>query len=123
MAFNRNYSGGGGYRKQYKQQKKKSGCKLGRSKNDSPIISGWNVSKQRGFITLLATILDETVKSKSRDYKKAVCNITFKDRGSKMVTSGFYNEQSKKLYIPELSMVASINAPNGGYFGTVKVSR
>lgn len=130
MAYNNNYRSNSNYRNNnnndnYRNQpaKKKSGCKLGRTSTDRAMITGWNVSKSRGFITLVATILDEVVKSKRREYVKAVCNITFRDRGNKITTSGFYDAGSRKLYIPELSMVASVNAPNGGYFGTVRVQK
>jgi len=115
----RNYYNGGGYYRgggsngyQRQQPKKRSGCRLGQDKKSRPCITAWNVSKTRGFMSMVAVPCDKS-KTKSPNSDKWVVSVRFPD-GVKTFT-GFYNVVSKKLTIPELAMVAN---PSKDYFGT-----
>jgi len=92
--------------------RKKSGCKLGQDKKQRPCITGWNKSKQRGFISFVAVPCNNA-KTKSANSDKWVATVQFPD-GKKTFTA-FYNVNSKKLTIPDLQMVAN---PAKNYFGT-----
>lgn len=123
MAYG-NYRGGyhrsgynrGGYNNQYngyrQPPKKKSGCKLGQDVKSRPVITAWNVSKTRGFITMVAVPCKDA-KTKSKNSDKWVASVKFAD-GKKTFTA-FYNVVTKKLTIPDLDMVAN---PSKNYFGT-----
>jgi len=117
MAYgNRGYSRGV-YNRNYnnnwqRQPKKKSGCRIGTDKKGRPCITGWNVSKNRGFVSFVAVPCKD-FKTKSPNSDKWVVSAKFQD-GVKTFT-GFYNANSKKLTIPDLNMVAN---PSKNYFGT-----
>lgn len=105
------------------QPKKKSGCtfKSGSStKNGADCISGWNKSKTRGFITLVACpVRDGLIVSNKngKDYEKWVATIKFARNFDEKTFTAFYDPDTKKLRIPDIQMTASPNSPNGGYFG------
>ncbi len=119
---NRNYNGGGrrnNNRRPPKYTKNghpaKSQCRMKPDKTGRPCITGWNVSKERGFITMVSVPCKD-FKTKSKNSDKWVASVKFAD-GKKTFTA-FYNTMTKKLTIPDLDMVANPNAQNGGYFGT-----
>lgn len=100
--------------------KKKSGCKIGVSKNGRQYITGWNVSKERGYITFIANRAND-IEYSSRGGKiwhRYVVNISIKRTMEKRVVSGLFDIDSKKLIIKELGMVANPKGGRGGYFGT-----
>ena len=108
---------------------KKSGCKFGTSaKNGKDFIQAWKVTKGEATIKMIAcpslsksifgpsTDIETAVTKQGQEYEKWICSLT---QGiAKPVTyTGFFNRASGKLRIPDLNMVASTRAPNGGYFG------
>lgn len=88
------------------------GCKMGTDKKQRPVITGWNKTRKRGFITMVA-VPTKDCKTKSKNSDKWIASVKFAD-GKKAFTA-FYNVNSKKLVIPDLDMVA---IPATGYFGT-----
>lgn len=116
MAWNGRYNRGynRGYSNNYndRPRKKKSGCRIGTDKKDRPVITAWNVSKTRGFISMVAVPCGKS-KTKSPNSDKWVASVRFPD-GKKTFTA-FYNVVTKKLTIPDLAMVAN---PSKDYFGT-----
>lgn len=116
MGYNNNYRNNNGYNNNgynnNRPAKKKSGCRIGTDKKQRPCITAWNVSKSRGFISMVAVPCKDA-KTKSKNSDKWVASIKFPD-GKKTFT-GFYNVVSKKLTIPDLDMVAN---PAKNYFGT-----
>ncbi|MFN5984227.1 MAG: hypothetical protein ACK479_12235 [Fluviicola sp.] len=106
-----------GYGGNNRQQKKRSGCKMGTGKNGALFIQGWNASK-KGMTKLIASMKKQNnmcTNSKGDKIEIWVCNIT---QGLVSVTkTGFFNTRDGKLRIPDLNMVASPTANNGGYFG------
>lgn len=107
---NRNYNNNGYNNNQPK--KKKTGCRIGTDKKNRPCITAWNVSKGRGFISMVS-VPCKVAKTKSKNSDKWVASVRFPD-GVKTFTA-FYNVQTKKLTIPDLAMVAN---PAKNYFGT-----
>ncbi len=121
--------------------KKKSGCKFISFKNakgqTGEMITGWNASR-RGFLTFKAYKMTDAgckaIASK-RNYKEKYTSVTSngnerwmykaefkgKDSPAKEYFSGIaiFKRSGKKLYFSRFGMVASCNAPNGGYFGKV----
>lgn len=93
-------------------RKKKSGCRIGTDKKNRPCITAWNVSKSRGFMSMVSVPCKDA-KTKSKNSDKWVASIKF-PTGKKTFTA-FYNVVSKKLSIPDLDMVAN---PAKNYFGT-----
>lgn len=108
---NRNYNSRAPYNRN-EPAKKRSGCRIGTDKKQRPCVTAWNVSKTRGFMSMVAVPCDKA-KTKSPNSDKWVVSIKFPD-GKKTFT-GFYNVVSKKLTIPDLNMVAN---PAKNYFGT-----
>ncbi|PSL43411.1 hypothetical protein CLV51_108100 [Chitinophaga niastensis] len=136
--FNRNYSrsaysgGGSGYAKRtnysyagrpQRQARKKSGCKLKNGwvsrktgeRVDDNLLTGWNKSRSRGFITFIAVPRKERETSNA-NFEHWVVSVQFAT-GRKTFT-GFYSISRRVLIVPDLQMVANPHAPNGGYFGT-----
>lgn len=124
----------------YRPKAKRSGAKMGTGKNGVDFVQGWNVSRKRGFITLIACPLSDegvkenrkrfggeylsTVMSKTKKvYERWVATIEFRQTGERVTLSAYFLREKAKLYIPRLGMVASCHAPNRGYFGTSKVSK
>jgi hypothetical protein len=124
----RSYSRGG-YQNDYsrgydrgvgRQPKKRSGSKFMTDKSGNPCITGWNYSRSRGLISIIAGPYKGTkeVKSKSgKTWQNWFCKILFKDTGEIKKFSGLFNVGNSKLYIQELNMICNPKAPNGGYFG------
>ncbi|MEZ2445929.1 hypothetical protein AB6805_29645 [Chitinophaga sp. RCC_12] len=110
------------------QKRKKSGCKMRSGwtsrktgeRVDDNLLTGWNKSRTRGFITFIAIPRKEKETSNA-NFEHWVVSVQF-STGKKTFT-GFYNVNRRLLTIPDLQMVANPNAPNGGYFGTFKKSK
>jgi len=114
-------------------KRKRSGCKQGTGKTGLHYISGWNKSRGRGFITLIASQRkggkdrmgndrpNVCVNQKGEELLIYVCSVRF-PHGVETYT-GFYNPNDGKLRIPDLNMTANPRAANGGYFGKSSVSR
>lgn len=119
--------------------KKRSGAKLTKYKNGKGevkvVINAWNASR-RGFLTISAHPLGEKGAAKlaaSRKYSGKYSAKTekgnerwlykaefqAKDSPAKEYFSGIaiFVPEKQKLYVSRFGMVASCNAPNGGYFG------
>jgi hypothetical protein len=105
------------------KQPKKSGCKFrsaSQNRNNADCITAWNNSKSRGFITLIACpVRDSLIVANERgyEYEKWVVTIKFKRDFSEKTFTGFFDPATKKLRIPDIQMTASPNASNGGFFG------
>lgn len=126
---------------------KKSGAKLKlftpEAGGDSrPCITAWNKSKNRGFISMIASpITDEGLKKMNKaraekgwekasfesvskrsgtTYQRWVCTIEFPNRGEKKTMTGWYDASAKKLRVPNLKMVASTTTD---YFGKSYMSK
>ena len=112
-----------GYRE--RRNKKKSGCKstvISKGNNKGNIcITGWNVSKKRGFIRMAAFPKKDAKINKSKNGRRwmsYLVEIVFTDKMDKKLFNGLYDLDNNKLIIPDLQMVANPKAPRGGYFGT-----
>ena len=134
--YNKNYGNKNNYRNDSKQTKK-SGAKMTMAKAEDgttfPCISAWKVQKPYGIISIIACKgLDgktyKNAKGEKRTMKSEYATQQGELRERWVVTlqkpmckeetfTGFYNPNEKKLRIPDLNLVASLNAPNGGYFG------
>ena len=113
-------------------QRKKSGAKIKDGKNGKPCITAWK--KNRGaFLTLIAcpnngenalakggAIIRN---KKGEEYARWTATIVNRTTGSVSTHSALYNLSTGKLYLPDLKMVASPRANNGGYFGNSFVSK
>lgn len=120
QGYNQGYQHGYG---KFRLPKKRSGCKMGTTKDGRKWISGWNVSRRRGFISMIGGEYKGTRKHKSgtgREFENWRIKIEYRDTGNTQWVGGLYYLDNKKLIIPELGMVANPNAPQGGYFGTYK---
>ena len=136
-----NYGGGGrnygnrgynGRNRQYDSQyapapryrderpKKRSGAKYGISpKTKRPYIQGWKATKD-GMVKIIA---GPTKKGMVSDQSEQwVCNVTI-GYAKPVTMTAFYNVNSKKLTIPDMSFVLNPGAPNGGYCGPFYKSR
>ena len=124
-----------GYPNGYAQQappRKKSGAKISQGKNGKPVMTGWKKSRN-AFLTLVAcpnnganiARKDGSIitNAKGQEYARWTCTLVDRSTGSVTTHSGLYNLTTGKLYIPDLKMVASPSAPNGGYFGNSYVSK
>lgn len=105
---------------------KKSGCHRGEGKNGVDFVSAWNVGK-KGFTTLIACPAKEprhsvTKNGELRELKQGwerwVATVEFKPSNSykkeKSTHTAFLKLANGKLYIPDLTMVASDKT---NYFG------
>lgn len=124
------YMGGPAYNSGNVSTKPKhTGARTGNGSNGVPFITGWNKSR-KGFLSFVACPAKEPDFALSKDgkgkklktgWKRWVASMTFKPsdnyKAKKSTATAFYNEATRKLYIPEFSMVANPSAPRGGYFG------
>lgn len=150
MPWNNQYNngyGGQGYRRPYysngyrpnnsysqsRPQTKKSGAKLGHSrKTDKPVITAWKKTRT-SFLVMVATPNNGAniaakggrviTNAKGQEYARWTATLTEKRTGTKTTHSALYNTVTKKLYLTDLKMVASPQAPNGGFFGNSFVSK
>lgn len=106
-------------------QKKRSGAKMVMTKTGVRCITGWNYSRTHGMISLVAVqkrggkasngnIHVNECMTKTGQVRE-VWACTIQKKFQKDVTfTGFFDPMSNKLRIPDLNMVASVNA---NYFG------
>lgn len=124
-----NYNGGGRYGT---SAKKKSGARIKDGKNGKPCITAWKKTRA-AFLTLIACpnnganalAKDGSVitNRKGQEYARWTCTMVDRNTGSVSTHSGLYNLSTGKLYLPELRMVVSPQAPNGGFWGNSFVSK
>jgi hypothetical protein len=100
-------------------QKKRSGCKSGNycvngSDVAIPYINGWNYSKSAGLVSFIAVPCKD-FGTKSEHSQKWVLKMTYGDKRKPELFTAFYNTLTRKLTVPDLSMVAN---PAKDYFGT-----
>lgn len=119
--------------------KKRSGAKyIAQNRNGKNTVTGWNVSRERGFISLVASPVSEdgikamqkqfgnkeiefeTASQSGQVYERWVASIEFRRNGETKTMSAFFDRHNMKLYIPKLNLVASCRAANGGYFGKAR---
>lgn len=127
---------GRGYRQApmnaYQPTPKKSGCRITEGKNGKPCVTAWKASKH-GFLTLVACpnngdkLMRQDgsviVNKKGQEYARWTAKLVDKHSGSVSSHQALYNLATGKLYLPDLKMVASPKAPNGGFFGNSYVSK
>lgn len=105
--------------------KKKSGAKMGqcvvKSTGESkPYISGWMVRNRRMYKAICGPCNE--YKTKSPNSEKWLVKYSVDMEMPQLVT-GFYNTLTRKLTIPDLSIVLNPSAPNGGYMGSFITSK
>lgn len=113
---------------QTKMVKKLSGCKFHQTtKGKRPAISAWKFSKRHGFMKIIASPKvngkgagEVFTSRKGTEYVLWVVSVTNTTTGAKSTHSGLHATSKGKLYIPDLGLVASYNAANGGFFGRSK---
>ena len=109
---NRGYNGG--------QKKKRSGCRSKAVSYDGisyTAVYGWNYSKERGLISVVARPRKGSKEAKSesgRIWIPYTVVITNKRTLQTTFASGLYDKQTNRVYIKELNMIMS---PNKNYFG------
>jgi len=101
---------------------KRSGCKLHlRNEQDGSVtmfITAWKADKTNGLVNMIASERKAGSETRNPNQLRFTCKFTFVNAMRKPeLFTGFYNKTTKKLTIPELSMVANPNASRGGYFG------
>lgn len=111
---------------------KKSGARIKDGSNGKPCITAWKKTKV-AFLTLIACpnngknlmAKDGSVimNAKGQEYARWTGTIVDRNTGSVSTHSCLYNLSTGKLYIPELKMVASPKAANGGFWGNSFVSK
>lgn len=129
--YNPGYQNAPQYRNN-RPQRKKSGCRIKEGRNGKPCITAWKKTRS-AFLTLIACpnnganlmAKDGSVitNKKGQEYARWTGTIVDRNTGSISTHSCLYNLSTGKLYIPELKMVASPNANNGGFWGNSFVSR
>lgn len=129
--YNPNYQGTANYTAAY-PKRKKSGAREKVGKNGKPCISAWKKSRN-GFLTLIACPNNEAnvmkkngqpiINGKGQEYARWTGTMVERNTGAVSTHSCLYNTVTGKLYIPELNMVASPRANNGGFFGNSYVSK
>jgi len=112
--------------------RKKSGAKETMGKNGKPAISAWKKTRN-AFLTLIACPNNEAnvmrkdgsaiINKKGQEYARWTATLVDRNTGSMSTHSCLYNTVTRKLYIPDLKMVANAHAANGGYFGNSYMSK
>lgn len=103
---------------------KHSGCSMKVCKDGETIVlSGWKIMN-KCLVQMYArpykgtkTVQSSDPKSKGYNWQNLFVTLTNTKTGDIKKLSGLFCEETKKLYIKELNMVANPKAPNGGYFG------
>lgn len=133
MAYNNNNNNGN----QPEKRTKKSGAKSGVGKNKEMYVQGWRASggvitkiiatPQKNLVTVDKSTGEVTKKNypdgilrktkEGKEYLQMVCSITV-GLAAPVLHTGFWHQNTGKLRIPAINMVAATKAPNGGYFGT-----
>ena len=109
---NRGYNGG--------QKKKRSGCRSKAVSYDGisyTAVYGWNYSKERGLISVVARPRKGSKETKSESGRVWIpYTVVITNKRTLQVTfaSGLYDKMTNRVYIKELNMVMS---PNKNYFG------
>lgn len=109
---------------------KSSACKIV-NKDGARYVTGWNMSKSRGLITLFAAATSKTKQVKSKN-GKTWSNLMVKIYSHRTMQtstySGMFCHETEKLIIQDIQMVANPRTPSGrtrggktvsGYFGKV----
>lgn len=122
---NSNRNNNGNNNNNNNNQKKHSGCSEKMGSNGKMTIYGWNFSKSRGLVKFVAQSSGKFAgegKNSSMpvdDNKEMfIVTVTFLRDGTQKTMNGILRHDKKKMYIPNLGMVANPKAPNGGYFGS-----
>lgn len=101
-------------------QKKHSGSKTGLMKNgEGRYTTGWNKSRQNGFVTFLCVPTSKSVKSESQTGNKYI-SVMIKVRKHmtpEITTNGLMNLATGQVTIDSMGLVLNPKAPNGGYCG------
>lgn len=99
--------------------KKRSGATYGQTEKGKPYIRAWRATKQTGLQTLIAVPSKKhtkTVKTKTgKQYTIWVATITSNGGMNERTLNCLYSQTEKKLRIPDMNLVVSINK---NYFGT-----
>jgi len=103
---------------------KKSGCRSKVVKTEGNgeyvCVYGWNVSKERGMISAVASPYKKAkvVESKSgKQWIAYVVKITNKRTLQTSFHNGMFDKSNNRVYIKDLNMVMSPSGGRGGYFG------
>jgi len=108
---------------QYTPAKKLNECRMGMTKTDKPVrcITGWNYSKGKGLISFVATPSKKYPgKKKSKngnEFTIFAVKLTFKRTLDEKVFFALFNENSGKLIMDKIGMVADTRQR---YFVTIK---
>lgn len=97
---------------------------MGTNKNSGrPYITGWNAvgGVMKSFIANPTNDTAKTARGVVRE--KWVVNLSANGGMSERTVTGFYDPNTGKMYMPDVNMVASLNAPRGGYWGRIKKRR
>lgn len=129
--YNPNYEGYGmqrtnNYGRRASNPIKHSGARLKQGKNDKPVITGWKKNRFNFLVfvacpnngaNVLAKGGNRIFNKKGEEYARWTATITDRSAGSVTTHSCLYNTVTKKLYFPDLKMVANPYANQGGYWG------
>lgn len=146
MGYNKQYSYGGGqswggsqrapyrsnsnrsnsrnYTSSQQSTKKRSGCSLKVCSDGKTIVlSGWKIMN-RCLVQMYArpykgtkTVASSDPRSKGYHWTNLFVTLTNTKTGEIQKLGGLFCEETKRLYIKELNLVANPRAPRGGYFG------
>lgn len=100
-------------------QKKHSGSKFKTKKDGRIYVSGWNYSKQRGFITVYAVAYQkakEVVSERGIHWIGCYVRVVYHKTGQVLETSSMIDLTNKRMTVKELNMIATTKG-KGGYFG------
>lgn len=121
---NYNFQNNGGYNNNnnnYQQSQqlppKRSGAKEGRTKHGKLYLSAWKVGKRSGMVTVSAFENKRSTWYKENRRVTLMCEVIFKDQGTKMLELVHYNLDTGKAFLPKLGLVLSTKAARGGYLG------
>lgn len=106
-------------------QKKRSGASEKICKNGSLMVAGWNYSRSKGLITVQGFTNSKSTDSESERGNQFVTmglKVFYKNTGNSFIEWVNYNKTTGKVWLPQLGMVLSTKAANGGYLGQ-KTSR
>jgi hypothetical protein len=132
--YNRNYNNNGGGNGNYNRggnggnagrpNKKHSGARvtvIKQGKNQGQwCITAWNVSRDKGMVSVLIVPYGKTHESKSKGgrlWLNMMAKVTFKRYGETKLFSAMVDSSTKKATIEELGWTINPSAPNGGYCG------
>lgn len=105
MAYNRNKKSNN----RSNNGKKYSGSKTGKTSSGATWISGWKATKRFGIVSVIASSRKDGKKTHNKNGEELimfVCNI--KSALTKQLATGFYNDNTKRLSIPDFNIVIDI---------------